>query len=243
MGKADQVATNRVKLRVEGVLGDVVDDPKAMRGNAPPTDLLARDWFWLYVAIGGLVSVGMLIAIILLWRNGRRRKAYRMLGIVGTPLKFDTASDRALYKLKEIESSGILERESDRKKGYAEMVEVIREYIGTRYRVATLDLTSNELVKKLEKLAPKTERDLIEAWLGRCDIVKYGGLKASVIDASKTLEDARTLVVTTTQLSQAAPEPPPPAPPDPGPPTGGPPPKADPVDDDKTTPFSKEEAA
>jgi hypothetical protein len=55
-------------------------------------------------------------------------------------------------------------------------------------------------MKKIEHLASDTERALIERWLERCDIVKYGGLKAAIADAKQTLEDARALVVTTSQM-------------------------------------------
>lgn len=214
-GKADQVATNASNVRVTGVLGDVVDDPKAMRGDAPPTDLLSRDWFWLYVAIGSVVGLGLLITLVAYLR-GRRRRVALVGGAIAVPRKFDTASDRALHELKEIEESGLLERDDDRKKGYAEMVEVIREYIGSRYRVATLDLTTVELITRIAKLASTTERDLIEGWLERCDIVKYGGLRATVEDAMKTLEDARALVITTSTMplvSKPAPKVEAPAPP------------------------------
>ena len=51
-------------------------------------------------------------------------------------------SERALQQLLEIERIGVLDRDDDRKAGYAEMVDVIREYLGARYRVATLDLTT-----------------------------------------------------------------------------------------------------
>ena len=198
-GKADQVMTNASNLRVTGVLGDVIDDPKTMRGDAAPTDLLSRDWFWLYVAIGSVVGLGLLITLIAYLRSRRRRVAL-VGGVIAVPRKFDTAGDRALHKLKEIEASGILERDDDRKRGYAEMVEVIREYIGSRYRVATLDLTTLELITKIAKLASETEQELILRWLERCDIVKYGGLVATALDATKTLEEARALVVTTTTM-------------------------------------------
>ena len=235
LGKADQVATNAMNLRVTGVLGDVVDDPKAMRGDAPPTDLLSRDWFLLYVAIGSVVGLGLVITLVAYLRS-RKRRVGLVGGVFGVPRKFDTASDRALHKLKEIEDSGILTRDDDRKQGYAQMVEVIREYIGSRYRVATYDLTTSELVRKIEKLASPGERQLIEAWLERCDIVKYGGLDASLADAQKTLDDARGLIVATTQMPMVpmvtAPMvmAPPPEPPKPAP-------------DDDATRLSKEEAA
>ncbi|MBA2544285.1 MAG: hypothetical protein H0V17_31865, partial [Deltaproteobacteria bacterium] len=233
MGKANQVATNQVKLRVEGVLGDVVDDPKAMRADAPPTDLLARDWFWLYVAIGGAAGLTILIGLIAYLR-ARKRRGFLVGGAIAVPRKFDSASDRALHKLMEIEESGILDRDDDRKKGYAQMVEVIREYVGSRH-VATRggDLTTSELMKKLDGSASREERVLIAGWLERCDIVKYGGFKASATDAKKTLEDARALVVTTSQMpanapaveakAEIKPESPKPEPPSPEPPSPEPP--------------------
>ncbi|HEU0034949.1 MAG TPA: hypothetical protein VFQ53_30195 [Kofleriaceae bacterium] len=228
-GKADQTETNVVRLRVEGVLGDVVDDPKALRGNAPPTVLLARDWFWLYVAIGSVVFLAAAISIFVLVRNRRRRRVVLVGGSYVAPKKFDTASERALARLLKIEQSGVLERDDDRKQGYADMVEVIREYLGTRYRVATFDLTSSELLRRLDKQAPPDELAMIERWLERCDIVKYGGLKATTADAHATLEAARELVISTTQQTAKPvvsteppePEPPPPPPSPPQPPPGG----------------------
>ena len=76
-------------------------------------------------------------------------------------------SERALERLLAIERSGVLDRDDDRKGGYAEMVEVIREYLGARYRVATLDLTTRELLRRLERVAPagraRARRDLARA--------------------------------------------------------------------------------
>ena len=54
-GKAAQVATNAVPIKVIGVLGDV-DDPKQLRAAAPPTPLLSRDWFWLWIGGGAFGS-------------------------------------------------------------------------------------------------------------------------------------------------------------------------------------------
>jgi hypothetical protein len=193
-GKADQLLTNRVNIRVIGMLGDVVDDPKALRGNSDPRDLLARDWFWLFVAGGGFLVLVALIILIATVRSRRRRSQVGgLVPMVGR--KHRTAADRALDQLSAIEASGVLDRDDERKQGYFEMVEVIREYVGTRYRVLTLDLTSSEMLRELKKAdAPNIERDMIEHFLDRCDIVKYGGFKATTTDAHDTLEGARGLV-------------------------------------------------
>jgi len=223
-GKADQVQTNTVKLRVEGVLGEVIDDPKAMRDHAPPNELISRDWFWLWV---GIAAGGGLVVLIVVWTflsNRRRRRTILVGGAIAAPRRFDSASEKALERLLVLEKSGMLERDDDRKQGFTTMVDIIREYIGSRYRVISSDQTSSELLRRWRPIAPAEEYELVEGWLEGCDIVKYGGLKATAGEAKQTLDDARALVVTTTQLQQAAtakpppsPTPPPPEPPPPEP--------------------------
>jgi hypothetical protein len=206
-GKAAQVATNTVPLRVTGVLGEV-DDPKLMRESAPPVGLRSRDWFWIWVSAGAGAAITTLLLAIWLRRRRRRRVVRLVASSTAIPVvhapRIDMTSERALERLLAIERSGVLDRDDDRKTGYAEMVDVIRDYLGARYRVATLDLTTSELMRALAKIAPDDERARIEAWLERCDIVKYGGFRATGEDAAGVLSGARALVIATTALPRAA---------------------------------------
>ena len=207
-GKAGQVATNTVPINVTGVLGDVIDDPKLMRGNAKPMALMSRDWFWAWVAGGVGAVVGGLIAFAIL-RRRRKKPTRSLIGslVASTPTlrRLDMTSERALAKLLAIEESGILDRADERKHGYEEMVEVIREYIAARYRIQTGDLTSYEILRALRQAAPENEQKLIEQWLERCDIVKYGGFKATADDAHAVNEAARQLVISTTRAPAPTP--------------------------------------
>jgi len=203
-GRAGQVQTNAVPLKIVGELGDVVDDPKAMRGFALPATLAMRDWFWIWFATGaGAVAA---VAITALWIHGRHaRRARRLVGgAVVRPRRIDMTGERALERLLAIEQACVLDRDADRKAGYAEMVEVIREYLGVRYRFPIRDLTSSELLRRLGKLAPEGEVGLVSEWLDGCDLVKYGGRRATPAEAGKALDDARALIVTTTQLRGGA---------------------------------------
>jgi hypothetical protein len=194
-GKAAQLDTNATPVRVIAMLGDV-DDKNQLRDVAPPTRLLSRDWLLLWISVGIALAIAVLVVYIG-WRRSRK-KTIRLTGGIAIPRrKIDTPGERALERLLAIEQSGVLDSDDDRKRGYQEMVEVIREYLGARYRVATFDLTSYELMRKLEPVAPPDECALVEAWLERCDIVKYGGLRAARDDAHKVLGDARALVVAT----------------------------------------------
>jgi hypothetical protein len=205
-GKAGQLATNPVPLKVIGALGDMVDDAqsaKLLRGDAAPVRLMTHDYLWLWIA-GSVVGTLGVIGLLLWIRARRRRRTKTLIGTLvvtsaPTPRRLDMTSERALERLLEIEKSGVLDRDDGRKAGYADMVGVIREYLGGRYRVATLDLTTAELLRSLARVSPDDELARVAAWLERCDIVKYGGVKASAADARGVLDAARTLVITTTR--------------------------------------------
>lgn len=205
-GKVGQVQTNGVRLRVDGVLGDVVDDPKALRDAHPPARLISRDLFWMWVLGGaGILLVATGVGVWASKLSSRKRRVRLTGGTLAMPRRrIDMTGEKALAALLAIKASGVLDRDAERKAGYAEMVDVIRDYLGARYRVASRDLTSRELVRELTSIVPADELELIESWLERCDRVKYGGLRATPVYAYSALDDARALIVTTTQMREAA---------------------------------------
>ncbi len=194
-GHAGQVATNAVPMRVSGVLGDA-DDPKLLRGLAAPIALFQRTWLWnlLHDPLELGLAIGAFVAIFLLarWPRKRRIAAPPVPSLVfGPKKKLDMTSERALEKLREIERSGVLGRDGERKRGYADMADVIREYVGARFAIqAARELTSGELVAAL----PASARELVAAWLDRCDPVKYGGELGTSNGAGQTLDAAKALV-------------------------------------------------
>ena len=203
-GRVGQVATNPVPLRIVGALGEVGDDPSLMRGLAAPAGLTMHDWFWIWSATAAGAALGVALTALWLHRRRRRRTLRLVGGAIARPHRIDMTGERALERLLAIERSGVLDRDRERKAGYAEMVEVIREYLAARYRLATHDLTSSELVGRLAALAPPDEVELIAGWLDGCDLVKYGGRRATPAEAGKVLDDARALIVATTAAAGAA---------------------------------------
>jgi hypothetical protein len=197
-GHGGQLLTNAVPVRVTGVLGEA-DDPKLMRGDAPPVMLTSRDWLWVYVACGAGVVVVAAVTFFVL-RRRRRRHVRTLVGTLApaVPRKMDMTSERALERLLAIEQSGVLARDAERKRGYADMVEVVRDYLGARFSFATAELTTSELLRGLAKRARPEDTALVETWLERCDLVKYGGLRATESDALAVLAGAREVVIATT---------------------------------------------
>jgi hypothetical protein len=198
-GHAGQVATNAVPVRVTGVLGDA-DDPKLMRPDSPPVALFERTWLWklLHDPIALGIGIAVIVAAFLLARWPRKQRVVppKRQTVLAPRRRLDMTSERALERLREIERSGALDRDAARKLGYADMADVIREYIGARFAIqAARELTSSELVGELGRAAATRDRDLVAAWLERCDPVKYGGVLATSVGAKALLEDARALVV------------------------------------------------
>ncbi|MEP6864613.1 MAG: hypothetical protein ABJE66_28590 [Deltaproteobacteria bacterium] len=208
LGKAGQVETNTVPLHVTGVLGDS-DDPKLMRESAAPLvlhekSLLARILDWFADTTHLAILIGALVGAWVGWRfrKLRRRRITRLVGGL-VPMnaprrRIDMTSERALERLLAIEQTGTLANDAQRHAGYAEMTDVIRDYLGARYHVMTTEMTTAELLLALAGKLDDLHRDLVERWLASVDIVKYGNFPATRAEAYEALEDARTLVITTT---------------------------------------------
>jgi hypothetical protein len=54
-------------------------------------------------------------------------------------------------------------------------------------------------MRALVRVATSDDRDRVERWLERCDLVKYGGFRATRLDAGDVLADARALVITSSE--------------------------------------------
>jgi hypothetical protein len=201
-GQAGQVATNPVPLKVVGALGDIVDDPRTMRGLAPPTALSARDWLWIWIA-AAIGAVLVIVALALWWHGRRRRRVVLPTAYTGVRApRTDMTADRALAQLAALAAA--LARDAERKAAYTEMVEVVRAYLGARFHLAVLDLTSAELVDKLGEAAHADDAARVAAWLADCDLVKYGALRATADEAAQALADARGVIAHTSKRREAA---------------------------------------
>jgi hypothetical protein len=208
LGKAAQVETNTVPLHVTGVLGDS-DDPKLMREQAAPMplreqSLLAKILEWFEDPTHLAIVIGALVGMWLGWRfrKLRRRRVTRLVGGL-VPMRaqrrvLDMTSERALERLLSIEQSGQLGKDDQRRAAYAEMSDVIRDYLGARYSVLTTEMTSAELLRALTTKVSDTDKTRITEWIDSADLVKYGNFPATRDEAYATLEGARRLVITTT---------------------------------------------
>jgi len=198
-GSAAAVATNAVPVKVVGSLGDMVDatQPRAL---AAPLALWRRTWIWVAVAGGVLVALGAGLIARRLLRRRRGITVYvpvvRASGIFRRP-RLGATAEEALVRLEAIDTSGMLAR--DRRVAYAEMIEVMRAFLGRQLGGDTADLTTGELLAWLdeqsaEKLADARRRE-VARWLDGCEEGKFGSFDPSIEAGRAHLDAGRELVI------------------------------------------------
>ena len=100
----------------------------------------------------------------------------------------------ALERLRALAASGMLDAD-DRRPFYFAVSEIVRDYLGRRYGFDALELTTAELLEKLERGGGAPEvRVPVARWLEATDLVKYAGLAAVRADAERALSEAIDVV-------------------------------------------------
>lgn len=85
----------------------------------------------------------------------------------------------AMGRLEDLERSGRLAQE-DPRKVVAELSEILREYLGLRYRFYALDMTSTQLLERVRTLDLRgLTPDELRAFTDTTDLVKFAGLPAT----------------------------------------------------------------
>ncbi len=196
-GRAGQVHTAPAPVRVLGSLGED-DDGRRVRGLAPPTALSGTQPWWPWAIGAG--SALILAFGVWLWRKTRKRPRAAYAAAPGVPWRtrlMGTPAQRALARLEELEASGRLA--SEQRAAYAELGEIARELIAAMTDIATLELTTAELLRAVSgHPATAGGAAALESWIGRVDKVKYAGHEAGAAAIRADLEDARALVAVLT---------------------------------------------
>jgi hypothetical protein len=188
-GRALETMTDAVPVRVKSFLGE---GEATLRDIAGPVGLERRDLTLIYVASGVALAVLLFAAGIILNRRLGRRRAEVLARLPEAVQR--SAHDEALARLDDLESSDALDAE-DLKPVYLAMSEILRAYIGRRFGLPALDLTTFEIGRELQsRPGGPVAAELITGWLERADLVKFAGYQASPDEARQALYDARIFI-------------------------------------------------
>ena len=188
-GRTGQVTTDAIPVEVLSVVGEGKEELKPI---APPVPVVMRDWRPLWIGAGALLGMGLVAGAWAWLRRLRRRRPRRAEGAAVVDRR--PAHEIALERLRTLAGSGMLEAE-DRRPFYFAVSEIVRDFLGRRYGFDALELTTAELLEKLDRGGgPPAVRVPVARWLEATDLVKYAGLAAARADAERALREAIEVV-------------------------------------------------
>lgn len=172
----------------------VLPQDSAQRVPKPPRPLLQTSAFpwWLYA----LIAAAILALILLLWWWLKRRRRPREAAIVDP-------YERAMAEFQRIDALGLVDA-GERGRYVTLVVEVLRDYLASRYTIATLSLTSTELQRTARELAHVPQERLARL-LTEADLIKFARRPVSSERAREIGREARAIVEQEHVASQPAP--------------------------------------
>jgi hypothetical protein len=156
----------------------------------PPEDVPVPSYKWVYLALGLLAAAGLVYALVRLARRLRDRPVP-----AGPPPSLE---ERTLALLEALRAEG-LPAQGRAQEFYFRLSEILRGYLGERYRFDALECTSAELMASLRRLhTPNLPYDAVAAFALESDLVKFAKAVASEEQCKKALEFSYDLVHRTT---------------------------------------------
>lgn len=195
-GSSNTAFSQAVWVHVNSVLsGD--GSASALRDIKPPVALSVPRTI--------VISGGLLLLVLLgalgwwLWRRYSRR-VQRLFGRHLSP------PERALKAIDDLEDEGLIEQKRF-KEFYTRLVDVLRGYLQEAYGVHAADLTSNELLSEMDRLAEEVETHHLDDYrravarlvevINEADMVKFARYLPSAAQSRRSVQAAKDVVTYT----------------------------------------------
>ena len=181
------VAAGPLPLRIVSLLANA-PDPKP-RPAAGPVRAMQRDWRLVWGA-GAVAALAMVVAATLWVRRRLAARARRLR----PPPSPEPAHVIAIRRLAELRASDLLER-GEVKEFYQRLSLIVRDFLGTRFELDALDMTTAELRDALHGIGPPGLSLVeVEGLLAGCDLVKFARHRPDGVVAQEVLDEAVRLV-------------------------------------------------
>ncbi len=183
-----EVFTEEVPLTVAMV--DAARATQDLAGPRGPLDASTRDDRWIWI-LGGLTALVIIAGAGWVGVRSVRRTRDRRARI--------SAYEVAVRRLGELEHRGAPD-DAAADAWFVELSAIVRNYLEGRYQVRAPELTTEEFLQEARRAAgPSTglslgHRDLLTAFLERCDRVKFAGYRPDADESLATLKAARAFV-------------------------------------------------
>lgn len=171
------------------------DDIRTMKG---PREIEARPYFRNFLIMLAAILTIIAIAVYLLVRHLKKRpKKEKEVFVPARP-----AHEVALEELEALESSNLI-TEGRIKEYYTRACDIIRIYLGSRFRINAIDMTSFELEQAIDETSfNKDLKQVLGEFLERCDMVKFAKYRPEEFEHDETIQQARRIVKETMKIKQ-----------------------------------------
>ena len=186
-GTSTAVSTDAFGVTVQSVGLDEGGDIRAIRGplGIPIGLIYVLPWLLLLIAVGA--------AAFWLWRRSRKGGSPDRRSVIIPRLPHEEAHEA----LDRLEASSLLEQ-GEIKQYHIDVSEIIRTYIEGRFDVYALEMTTGEVMAGLrEANVEHGALVALEAFLNRCDMVKFAKFRPTSDACRQTLAAAREWVDST----------------------------------------------
>lgn len=185
-GQERQINSQAITITVNSVKPSEAED---IKGIKPPVEIVGRSTIYLWGA-GALLFITCALVFFYLWKRKRARGEIEEEEL--EPLR--PAHEIAYEELERIESLDLIAKGLI-KRYYTEASEVIRRYVGHRYRIITMELTTAELVDSMiEEEIEKEHITAIQSFLEESDLVKFAKYHPSQEVMYELIPRARAIV-------------------------------------------------
>ncbi len=153
--------------------------------------------FWI---LGGLLAAALLAYLLYRWWKRPRPLAALKPALPALPLEVRTRN--ALDAL----AAEHLPEQGRSKEFYVQLTDIVRGYVGERYRVEALECTSRELVDRLRPVPDDAlPKEALAQFLFDADLVKFAKAERSPDQCQASLEFAYHLLTVTTPSTPSTP--------------------------------------
>ncbi len=200
-GKPHSVGTTAIPVQMKSVIDDEAAGLQPLKATR---DALVEDRR-VYAGLKWSGAAAAAFAVLLLGRFivGRRRRR----PVIVAPPPVRPADELALERLAELRRRGDFALDGYRPFHFA-LSEIVRGYLGARFRFDALELTTTELIAAIDKVADPlltAQSAPIASLLGGCDLVKFAKMPSSDADARAALDAAEAIVRATRPAAAPAP--------------------------------------
>jgi len=179
-------------LNIDVTTSIAKDDPKPKEAAPalPPERLGFPIWTLIVGGILLLALIGAAIYGMIQWSKKRRLEEAKRPK--GPP---PTEDQVALEALKKLEAQGLLKK-GDFKRFYFGISDILKHYIGARYKFDAVESTTDEMLSHLDRESGVQSHLLssLKEMYERLDLVKFTDHRPVAIEGSELLEEARKVV-------------------------------------------------